>query len=58
MAKAALGERGAVLPALQRLHVVGRGGGVRGGAVTESAAGYRETIHPAIRATTSRSIPL
>jgi hypothetical protein len=25
---------------------------------TESAAGYRETIHPAIRATTSRSIPL
>jgi hypothetical protein len=28
------------------------------GAVTETAAGYRETIHPAIRATTSRSIPL
>ena len=28
------------------------------GAVTKAAAGYRETIHPAIRATTTRSIPL
>ena len=26
--------------------------------LTDAAAGYRETIHPAIRATTSRSIPL
>jgi hypothetical protein len=28
------------------------------GAVTEAAASYRETIHAAIRATTSCSIPL